>query len=270
MPFRPSCPLSSHKLPPSSRAWLARQFRDPYVKARLSYPAHFRARSAFKLIELDKSFHFLDGRNVRTVVDLGAAPGGWSQVVAGKLGWTEEPPLAPRVPPASSSGFGLKGTNQSLKARSKGKGWSTAPVSEEDLLDPLDIDAGLDAPRRAGRGTIIAVDLLRMEPLPGVKAIQMDFLSPEADQCVSELLRSERGADGKADVVLSDMAANFTGNATADTEAGLLLSRSVFEFVRRHLRTADSVGLRKAGALMCVRCVLVRPEYLLIIPCRHR
>ncbi|KAL1942314.1 hypothetical protein VTO73DRAFT_6378 [Trametes versicolor] len=250
MPFRPSCPVLSHKLPPSSRAWLARQFRDPYVKARLSYPAHFRARSAFKLIELDKSFHFLDGRNVRAVVDLGAAPGGWSQVVAGKLGWTEEPPLAPRVPPASSSGFGLKGTNQSLKARSKGKGWSTAPESEEDLVDPLDIDAGLDAPRRAGRGTIIAVDLLRMEPLPGVKAIQMDFLSPEADQCVSELLRSEPGADGKADVVLSDMAANFTGNATADTEAGLLLSQSVFEFVRRHLRTADSVGLRKAGALI--------------------
>lgn len=267
MPFRPTLPVASHKLPPSSRAWLARQFRDPYVKARLSYPVHFRARSAFKLIELDKTFHFLDAPHVRTVVDLGAAPGGWSQVVAGKLGWTEAPPVYGGGPGARGpgapryTGFGLKHEEKVKVRKGEGKGrgaaagWDTAPMpagveAEDDGKDLLDLDPKKDdAPRQVGHGTIVAVDLLRIEPIPGVKTLQMDFLSPEADECISGLLTD---GDGKADVVLSDMAANFTGNTTADTEAGMLLSQSVFEFVRRHLRTAESVGKRKAGALVYV------------------
>jgi 23S rRNA (uridine2552-2'-O)-methyltransferase len=67
---------------PSSTRWLERQFRDPYVaqaKAR-----GYRSRAAFKLIELDDKFHFLS-RGAR-VADLGAAPGGWSQVAAERVG----------------------------------------------------------------------------------------------------------------------------------------------------------------------------------------
>ncbi|KAH9849075.1 FtsJ-like methyltransferase-domain-containing protein [Lenzites betulinus] len=259
MPLRPTLPTLSHKHPPSSRAWLARQFRDPYVKARLAYPVHFRARSAFKLIELDRTFHFLDAPHVRAVVDLGAAPGGWSQVVAGKLGWTEAPPVygggpGARGPGAAKyTGFGLKREEREKAQKGKGRaGWDTAPEAEDDGMDLLELDARKDeAPRQVGRGTIVAVDLLRIEPIPGVKTVQMDFLSPEADECIAELLAGgDAGGDGKADVVLSDMAANFTGNTTADTESGMLLSQSVFEFVRRHLRTAESVGKRKAGALV--------------------
>jgi 23S rRNA (uridine2552-2'-O)-methyltransferase len=64
----------------SSRAWLQRQLNDPYVaKAR---SAGYRSRAAFKLVELDEKFHFL--RKGAAVLDLGSAPGGWSQVAAAK------------------------------------------------------------------------------------------------------------------------------------------------------------------------------------------
>jgi 23S rRNA (uridine2552-2'-O)-methyltransferase len=64
----------------SSRQWLARQLNDPYVRAAKS--EGYRSRAAFKLIELDEKFHFL--KKGARVLDLGAAPGGWSQVAAAR------------------------------------------------------------------------------------------------------------------------------------------------------------------------------------------
>lgn len=64
----------------SSRAWLQRQLNDPYVAAAKS--SGYRSRAAFKLIELDQKFRFL--KKGARVLDLGAAPGGWSQVAAAK------------------------------------------------------------------------------------------------------------------------------------------------------------------------------------------
>ena len=64
----------------SSRKWIERQINDPYVQRALA--EGWRARSAFKLIELDEKFSIL-GRGQR-VVDLGAAPGGWAQVAVKK------------------------------------------------------------------------------------------------------------------------------------------------------------------------------------------
>lgn len=61
----------------SSTRWLTRQLNDPYVKA--ARDAGWRSRAAFKLIELDEKFGLIRGAN--RVVDLGIAPGGWSQVV---------------------------------------------------------------------------------------------------------------------------------------------------------------------------------------------
>jgi 23S rRNA (uridine2552-2'-O)-methyltransferase len=64
----------------SSTRWLERQLNDPYVKrARVE---NYRSRAAYKLLELDERFGFL--RGAKTVVDLGIAPGGWSQVVRRK------------------------------------------------------------------------------------------------------------------------------------------------------------------------------------------
>lgn len=61
----------------SSNRWLARQLNDPYVQQ--AKAEGYRSRAAYKLIELDEKFNLLKG--VQRVVDLGIAPGGWSQVV---------------------------------------------------------------------------------------------------------------------------------------------------------------------------------------------
>ncbi len=61
----------------SSTRWLERQLNDPYVKR--AKAENYRSRAAYKLIELDERFGLLKG--VKAVVDLGIAPGGWSQVV---------------------------------------------------------------------------------------------------------------------------------------------------------------------------------------------
>lgn len=66
----------------SSNRWLSRQAADPYVKQARAHG--YRARAAFKLIELDERERLF--RNVRRVVDLGAAPGSWSQVAAERVG----------------------------------------------------------------------------------------------------------------------------------------------------------------------------------------
>ena len=67
--------IAAHK---SSVAWLQRQAADPYVAR--AHADGYRARAAYKLIEMNERFHFL--KNGQVVVDLGAAPGSWSQYVA--------------------------------------------------------------------------------------------------------------------------------------------------------------------------------------------
>ena len=66
----------------SSRQWLLRHLNDPYVAA--AQTDGFRSRAAYKLIQLDDKFHFL--KSSLRVIDLGAAPGGWSQVAIKKIG----------------------------------------------------------------------------------------------------------------------------------------------------------------------------------------
>jgi 23S rRNA (uridine2552-2'-O)-methyltransferase len=67
---------------PSSKEWLERQLNDPYVAE--AKRRGYRSRAAFKLLELDERFHLL--RRGGRVVDLGAAPGGWTQVAAARVG----------------------------------------------------------------------------------------------------------------------------------------------------------------------------------------
>ena len=130
----------------SSRRWLERQLNDPYVAE--AKRAGYRSRAAFKLIEIDDKHHFL--KPGARVLDLGAAPGGWSQIVAERV-------------------------------RAEG-----------------------------GKGAVVAIDILDMEPVPGVAFSVLDFLDPSAPDRIRSML------GGPADVVLSDMAANATGHRPTD------------------------------------------------------
>ncbi len=87
--------VKNKKFNESSRNWIKRQLNDPYVaRARAD---GYRARAAYKLIELDEKFHILK-RGAR-VIDLGAAPGGWAQVAvkkgAGKIVGVDLLPMEP-------------------------------------------------------------------------------------------------------------------------------------------------------------------------------
>ena len=65
----------------NSKNWIKAQQKDPYIKA--SKEQGYRSRSAFKLIEMDKKFKFLNKNSY--LLDLGSSPGGWSQVATKKI-----------------------------------------------------------------------------------------------------------------------------------------------------------------------------------------
>jgi 23S rRNA (uridine2552-2'-O)-methyltransferase len=150
----------------SSKRWLERQLNDPYV-ARAKIEG-LRSRAAFKLAEIDDRHHLL--KPGRSVVDLGAAPGGWSQVAARRVGADE------------------------------------------------------------GRGRVVAIDPLPMEPIAGVDFAQLDFLDPAAPERLRDML------GGPADVVLSDMAANATGHRRTDHLKIMALAEAAADFARAVLK----------------------------------
>jgi 23S rRNA (uridine2552-2'-O)-methyltransferase len=77
-----------------------------------------------------------------------------------------------------------------------------------------------------GRGRVVGIDLLEIEPLPGVELIRLDFLDPAAPDRLTELL------GGPADVVMSDMAANATGHRKTDHLRIMGLAETAAEFAR--------------------------------------
>jgi 23S rRNA (uridine2552-2'-O)-methyltransferase len=159
---------------PSSRAWLERQISDPYV-ARAKREG-FRSRAAFKLAEIDDR-HKIFKPGAR-VVDLGAAPGGWSEIAARRVGT---------------------------------------------------------------KGRVIALDILDMKPIAGVVFERLDFLDPSAPDRLKAMLGG--GADAKADVVLSDMAANATGHSQTDHLRIMALAEAAAAFARE--------VLAPGGAFLC-------------------
>jgi 23S rRNA (uridine2552-2'-O)-methyltransferase len=148
----------------SSKLWLDRQLNDPYV-ARAKREG-MRSRAAYKLSEIDDKARFL--KKGGRVIDLGAAPGGWSQIAAQRVG----------------------------------------------------------APKQ---GRVVAIDLLNIDPLPGVEFVQLDFLDPSAPDKLKAML------GGRADVVLSDMAANATGHRKTDHIKIVALVEVAVEFAREVL-----------------------------------
>src|SRR5665811_891246 len=89
---------SGGRLKLSSKLWLERQLNDPYVAQ--AKRDGLRSRAAYKLIEIDDKYHFL--KPGITVVDLGAAPGGWSQIAAKRVGAADA--LGRDLAPAAGGG----------------------------------------------------------------------------------------------------------------------------------------------------------------------
>ncbi len=148
----------------SSKRWLKRHVNDPYVQK--SKREGYRSRSAYKLTEIDDRDKLFRPGSV--VVDLGAAPGGWSQVLAKRMN---------------------------------------------------------------GQGRIVAIDLLEMEPVPGVTFIKGDFASRAGLEAVQAALDGRR-----ADLVLSDMAPNMTGIAMTDQARQMELAEIARDFALLHLK----------------------------------
>jgi 23S rRNA (uridine2552-2'-O)-methyltransferase len=127
-------------------------------------------------------------------------------------------------------------------------------VEEEDKepYDPLNIDDFEPATALTGRGTIVAVDLLKMQPIHGVHTIQADFLAAETERQVHNLLSTKGNLEGKADIILSDMVANASGNYVHDIESSLEICEAVFDFASQHMWSAEQIGRQRGGVLLCV------------------
>lgn len=160
-----------------NKAWMHDHVTDPYVK--LAQKEGFRARAAYKLKEIDEELKLIKPGQV--VVDLGAAPGAWSQY------------LRRRFAP-------------------KEAGTGGAAVGELN-------------------GTIIALDLLELEPIEGVQFIQGDFREDVVLKQLEEAL-----AGRVVDVVVSDMAPNLSGIASTDAARIEHLIELAIDFSRQHLR----------------------------------
>ncbi len=126
----------------------------------------YRSRSVYKLAEIAQRDHLL--KPGITIVDLGAAPGGWSQFIQRKFG---------------------------------------------------------------GRVRVVALDVLPMEPVPGIAFIQGDFREATVLAEIEEWL-----GDQQVDLVLSDMAPNISGIDVADQTGAMHLAELAFEFARSRLR----------------------------------
>lgn len=145
----------------SSAKWLQRQLNDPYVSE--ARAQGLRGRAAFKIQQMNQQFHFF--KKGARVVDLGCAPGGWTQVAVKAVHSCPEKPL------------------------------------------------------------VIGLDLLQTDPIDGALLLQRDFREPAVAQELIDLLGGQ-----KADIVMSDMAANTTGNHMVDHMRIMGLVETAYNF----------------------------------------
>ena len=155
-----------------NKAWLNDHVNDTYVK--LAAREGYRARAAYKLKEIDEAFGLIKPGHL--VVDLGSAPGAWSQYIRRRMS-----------PDGAAAG----------------------------TLD----------------GTIIALDLLPMEPVEGVLFLQGDFREPEMLTRLTDAMGGR-----KADIVVSDMAPNISGIHSADAARIAHLVELAIDFAHHHMK----------------------------------
>lgn len=148
---------------------------DPYVK--LAQKEGYRARAVYKLNEIDEDTGLIKPGQI--IVDLGCAPGSWSQYITRKLG--------------------AQGSNQV-------------------------------------NGVVVGLDILPMEPVPGVHFLQGDFREESVLNELETLLKGR-----KVDLVLSDMAPNLSGIASTDAARVEYLMELVLDFAQAHLKPSGSL-----------------------------
>ena len=156
----------------SSDGWLKEHFDDEYV-ARAQQEG-YRSRATYKLLEINEKDKLL--KKGMTVVDLGAAPGGWSQMVADIVG-------------------------------------------EE--------------------GMVVALDILPMDPLPGVEVLQGDF---QEEEVFHRLLDTLGGRP--VDLVMSDMAPNMSGMRSIDQPKAMYLCELTLDLARNVLKPGGNMLLK--------------------------
>ncbi|WP_438461937.1 23S rRNA (uridine(2552)-2'-O)-methyltransferase RlmE [Marinomonas sp. PE14-40] len=148
----------------SSESWMKEHFDDVYV--RRSQQDGYRSRASYKLIEINDKDKLL--KSGMKVVDLGAAPGGWSQIAGRLIG---------------------------------------------------------------DKGKVVASDILEMAPLPSVTFVQGDFTE---DDVYQEILKAI--GDEHADLVISDMAPNMSGNSAVDQPQSMYLVELALDMASQVLR----------------------------------
>lgn len=221
----------------SSKQWLSRQARDPFVKARASSPANYRARSAFKLLEMDRKYKIF-GPRTKVVFDLGAAPGGWSQVASEALGLLNRERVS-----TSKEHLTEEEEITAIISSSKDGNWGSGTIQRDS-----DLESKIAK-------TIIAIDLLPIVPILGVRTVRQDFLEGGAELIASLLPTPET----KADVILSDIAPNMSGNKTRDVASGIEVCEAVYRFASQHLRVGENDGT-DGGTLVYV--FILCPNYI--------
>lgn len=160
-----------------SKKWIQEHIHDPYV--RLAKKKGYRTRAAFKLIEILDSEKLMYPGSL--VVDLGAAPGSWSQVVSERL----------------------------LKMQ------------------------------RSEESYVIALDTTPIEPIPGVDFIRGDFYENETLEHMKEKL-----CHRKIDLIVSDMAPNFSGVKVADASRIQHMCEAILDFSLLYLKAQGGLVIK--------------------------
>ena len=152
----------------SSKGWLKEHFDDEYV--RRSQQDGYRSRAIYKLIEIDEKDRLV--KPGMTIIDLGAAPGGWSEYCVKKLG---------------------------------------------------------------KKGTIVALDILPMDPIDGVTIVEGDFREDAVFEELLKVMNQDPIKKGKADLVISDMAPNISGMGSVDMPRAYYLCELALDLARQTL-----------------------------------
>jgi 23S rRNA (uridine2552-2'-O)-methyltransferase len=180
----------------SSSRWLNEHFKDPYVIR--AQKENYRGRAVYKLIEINEQEKLI--KPGMSIIDLGAAPGSWSQ-------------------------------------------YSSQQLNRQ--------------------GTIVAVDLLNIDALPDVEFIQGDFTETKTLEKIANLINSQN-----VDLILSDMAPNFSGNPAVDIPQAMHLAEITLDFACNNLKLGGNFLIKIFHGEGFDNFVKLAKKYFDVVKCK--